>query len=59
MSEGPKRPIPGYISSYLKQPLRSLAEAERDHEATRSDAEGPELQPGALTQNATGKVPRS
>jgi len=38
MTDGqPKKPIRGYVSQYLREPLRSLREVQEQQEAEKSD----------------------
>jgi len=53
------KPIVGYVSAYLKQPVRSLAEAEHDLEAERR-LDGEALSEVELnTRRGDAKKPRS
>ena len=53
----PRRPVRGYVSAYLKQPPRSLAEAERDLETSRLPATGDAHQPAPGEDGAGGERP--
>ena len=60
MTDGdPKRSVTGYVSAYLTQPLRTLAEAEKDCgvRETGGEASGPRQSPD-MNRSAT-KTPQA